>query len=694
MIMEEVARNLDQEAVGELVAEEEQLEPEEALEALAIATGPVTRSQTKLLNEDIGRVLSRLSRQPFIPLPSINFHRSIHPFIIPFHLAKSFESIHSIATIQHLLASKCRFSTRDLSPQDFHRQVQRRSLAPHGNRHRSLPALKNGLWYESAFRDDLILNNPRTLEDALCRTNIFIALEEEKAAMAKRHTPTKTQAPKEKSKESTTNQGSTTTGAIGTTRPNAGPRTVMSGTIAPANNQASRTDHVRAPPVEQIRPPSRPEIVPRRRIFAVYCDYHKRPGHATAQCRHLQEYLLGKFTNGDIGIRSSLFSKEPESSASERPRRSVGTPAGQEIPARRTQSRQENADQQKQNHEETNACTTTEGRRPRLNSGSRTSAELDEASVISLKDSDANGLHPAQRSSDGTPGLPNKTQEKASDRILRRHHHDGRHHQTPVRVGQVTKIVKFVVVDKPAIYNAIMGTPWIHSLKAVASTYHQCLKFPTPNETVTIRGSQEMSRICFVAEHKLRHSSQTCVIAAASPTVESSLPPQSEPPRELVSQENIDDRDPERCVGIGTEISTAHELNVDPTFKPIKQKRRKLGHDRAQAVNDEVERLSKAGSIVEVRYPEWLANPVVVKKKNGKWRVCVDFTDLNKACPKDSYPLPHIDRLVEATAGNELLSFMDAFSGYNQIQMHPDDREKTAFITDRGTYCYKVMRSA
>ncbi|MES7295872.1 reverse transcriptase family protein [Cutibacterium acnes] len=65
--------------------------------------------------------------------------------------------------------------------------------------------------------------------------------------------------------------------------------------------------------------------------------------------------------------------------------------------------------------------------------------------------------------------------------------------------------------------------------------------------------------------------------------------------------------------------------------------------------------------------------------------------DLNKACPKDSFPLPHIDRLVEATAGNELLSFMDAFSGYNQILMNPDDREKTAFITERGTYCYKVM---
>lgn len=135
----------------------------------------------------------------------------------------------------------------------------------------------------------------------------------------------------------------------------------------------------------------------------------------------------------------------------------------------------------------------------------------------------------------------------------------------------------------------------------------------------------------------------------------------------------------------------SHELNVDPPFKPIRQKRRKLGHERSKVVNEEVDKLLDTGFIAEFRYPEWLANPVVVKKKNGKWRICVDFTDLNKACPKDSYPLPHIDRLVESTAGNELLTFMDAFSGYNQILMHTDDREKMTFITDRGTYCYKVM---
>jgi len=108
-------------------------------------------------------------------------------------------------------------------------------------------------------------------------------------------------------------------------------------------------------------------------------------------------------------------------------------------------------------------------------------------------------------------------------------------------------------------------------------------------------------------------------------------------------------------------------------------------------MNDEVDRLLKIGSIREVKYPNWLANPAVVKHKNGKWRVCIDFTDLNKVCPKDSFPLPLIDRLVEATAGHGLLSSMAAFSGYNQIVMRPNDQEKTAFITDRGNYCYKVM---
>lgn len=134
-----------------------------------------------------------------------------------------------------------------------------------------------------------------------------------------------------------------------------------------------------------------------------------------------------------------------------------------------------------------------------------------------------------------------------------------------------------------------------------------------------------------------------------------------------------------------------HKLNVDPNYRPVKQRRRAFAAERNKAVVEEVEKLLKAGFIREVDYPEWLANVVLVKKSNGKWRMCVDFTDLNKACPKDSFPLPRIDLLVDSTAGHELLSFMDAFSGYNQIYMEEADQEKTAFITDQGLYCYKMM---
>ena len=84
-------------------------------------------------------------------------------------------------------------------------------------------------------------------------------------------------------------------------------------------------------------------------------------------------------------------------------------------------------------------------------------------------------------------------------------------------------------------------------------------------------------------------------------------------------------------------------------------------------------------------------NVVMVKKANGKWRICVDFTDLNKACPKDSYPLSRIDQLVDSIARHQLLCFMDAFSGYNQIKMDKADQEKTSFITSQGLFCYKVM---
>ena len=92
-----------------------------------------------------------------------------------------------------------------------------------------------------------------------------------------------------------------------------------------------------------------------------------------------------------------------------------------------------------------------------------------------------------------------------------------------------------------------------------------------------------------------------------------------------------------------------------------------------------------------VHYPKWLANVILVKKANGKWRMCMDFTDLNRACLKDSFLLPRIDQLMDSTVGHKLLTFMDTFSGYNQIRMAEEDQEKASFIMSQGLYYYKVM---
>ena len=131
--------------------------------------------------------------------------------------------------------------------------------------------------------------------------------------------------------------------------------------------------------------------------------------------------------------------------------------------------------------------------------------------------------------------------------------------------------------------------------------------------------------------------------------------------------------------GIDPAVIT-HKLNISPSFKPIKQKR-SFAPERQKAINEEVNKLLQAKAIREVEYLDWFANVVLVKKANGKWQLYIDFTDVNRACPKDSFPLPQIDLIVDSTPGHELLSFMDAFLGYNQIRMDPSDQEKTSFVT-------------
>ncbi|XP_072089160.1 uncharacterized protein [Arachis hypogaea] len=122
--------------------------------------------------------------------------------------------------------------------------------------------------------------------------------------------------------------------------------------------------------------------------------------------------------------------------------------------------------------------------------------------------------------------------------------------------------------------------------------------------------------------------------------------------------------------------------NSRPSPMDDLEKKRNLSTERRNAAAIETQKLLDAGFIQEIRFSSWLANVVMVRKSSGKWRMYVDFIDLNKACPKDLYPFPNIDRLVDDTSGYQVLSFMDAYSGYNQIQMHPDDEDKTAFVTD------------
>ncbi|KAM1100354.1 hypothetical protein ACFX2B_006762 [Malus domestica] len=151
--------------------------------------------------------------------------------------------------------------------------------------------------------------------------------------------------------------------------------------------------------------------------------------------------------------------------------------------------------------------------------------------------------------------------------------------------------------------------------------------------------------------------------------------------------------------GISLDI-ICHRLSIDPETKLVRQKRISYDAERYEVMKAEVEKLKSIGFIREVNYPTWVANVIVVKNNPTKeslllqkvlWRMYVNYTNLNKECRKDSFPLPLIDRLIDSTVRCELLSFMDAYLGYNQILMNPPDQEHTAFTTDRGLYCCKVM---
>uniref|UniRef100_A0A2N9HKC3 RNase H type-1 domain-containing protein n=1 Tax=Fagus sylvatica TaxID=28930 RepID=A0A2N9HKC3_FAGSY len=263
-----------------------------------------------------------------------------------------------------------------------------------------------------------------------------------------------------------------------------------------------------------------------------------------------------------------------------------------------------------------------------------------------------------------------------------------------VHAGTVSSPTDFWVLNSYSPYNAILGRPWLHKMKAVPSTLHQRLRFPTPEGIMELQERTENEGLApqkkcaeELVKHYMSASDQERYFllgASLSQELRDGLTAL------LMEYSDVFAWSPYEAPGVDPAFA-CHSLNVDPLIRPVVQKGRRISPLHQEAVCEEVNRLIEAEAIREILYPTWLSNTVVVKKKNGKWRVCIDFTDLNRACPKDPFPLPKIDQLVDATSGHQRMSFLDAFQGYHQIAMDPADEEKTAFITPRGIFCYKVM---
>ncbi|XP_031090958.1 uncharacterized protein LOC115995951 [Ipomoea triloba] len=295
-----------------------------------------------------------------------------------------------------------------------------------------------------------------------------------------------------------------------------------------------------------------------------------------------------------------------------------------------------------------------------------------------------------------------------------------------VEIGDLPHVkrweVEFVIVRLGGAHNIILGRPALEDLRCVISMEHLCLKFPTPTGVGTARGDQKVSRSCYLKACRQIGSRDLQVHTIAEKALQGEENrPRAEP---IVETEDVvlDLGRPERVVKVGTGLPAelrgriievirrfkdvfawgpedmpglsreviTHKLAVDPTIKPIQQKKRYLSAERREFVKKEVNTLLEIGHVREVLYPGWLAN-VVLAPKPPTWRMCVDYTDLNKACPMDPFPLPNIDQLVDEIAGCALMSFLDAFRGYHQIFMHEEDEEKTAFTTPEGVFCYRVM---
>jgi hypothetical protein len=287
--------------------------------------------------------------------------------------------------------------------------------------------------------------------------------------------------------------------------------------------------------------------------------------------------------------------------------------------------------------------------------------------------------------------------------------------------------VTFDIVDMVYPYNAIMGRGSINKFEAAIHGLYLCMKIPGPQGAITVYSNQQAARNierdfvlgqrnvhCLMAQHEVPEATSPTAKEHEKAQLQSNDGTKTVPLDQATSKkmviisEDLTSHDEERLLSclsknkdvfawsalnlVGVSHSVIeHSLGIDASMRPKKQRLRKMSDEKIEATKAEVHRLLEANFIEPVAYPMWLANVVMVQKKSGKWRTCIDFTSLNKACPKDNFPLPRIDKIVDSAAGCEFMSLLDCFSGYHQIYMKEEDKVSTSFITPFGMYCFIRM---
>ncbi|GJT84332.1 reverse transcriptase domain-containing protein [Tanacetum coccineum] len=225
-----------------------------------------------------------------------------------------------------------------------------------------------------------------------------------------------------------------------------------------------------------------------------------------------------------------------------------------------------------------------------------------------------------------------------------------------VTIGDTKHFTKawmnFMIVRSPSPYNGIIGRPGIREIQAVPSTAHRMLKFPVNGGVVTIRSTILMPNEC------------ATIMATSKDSIKKIEGGRTALCALLKRNLDIFAWQPSDMTGVPRQIAK-HRLNIQDGYPPVRQKKRGQVPERAKAIQAEVQKLVKAGIMREVYYHDWLSNPVMVKKHDGSWRMCVDFMNLNKACPQDCYPLPEIDWKVESLCGYPFKCFLDAYKGYH-----------------------------